>query len=199
MLVVAEDDLRALDPALLLDEDLLRPVDHDVGDLLVLEEQLERAEAERLVEDLVDEALALGAVEQRVLGVAEMLDHDADLAPERFRVHLVDPVHVEPVDQAHVDVALQRLVLLVRRVGLLGDLARLGHGRRRGGHLHRQLRRRLRCRRGRQGGTSPAGDDDVGRRRWLARPGAAEPGGVRKAADLPQVRVDRTGSVQSLL
>ena len=58
VLVVAEDDLRALDPALLLDEDLLRAVDHDVGDLVVLEQQLERAEAERLVEDLARPAAA---------------------------------------------------------------------------------------------------------------------------------------------
>ena len=71
-----------LDPALLLDEDLLRAVDHDVGDLVVLEQQLERAEAEGLVEDLVDQPLALVAVEQRVLGVAEVLDDAADLAPE---------------------------------------------------------------------------------------------------------------------
>ena len=66
VLVVAEDDLRPLDPALLLDEDLLRAVDHDVGDLVVLEQQLERAEAEGLVEDLVDQPLALVAVVQNV-------------------------------------------------------------------------------------------------------------------------------------
>ena len=56
------------------------PVDQDVADLVVLEQQLERAEAEGLVEDLVDEPLALDAVEQRVLGVAQVLDDPADLA-----------------------------------------------------------------------------------------------------------------------
>ena len=47
----------------------------------------------------LDQPLALVAVQQRVLGVAEMLDDAADLAAERVRVHLADPVHVEPVDQ----------------------------------------------------------------------------------------------------
>ena len=109
-----------LDAPLLLDEDHLGAVDHDVGDLLVLQEQLQRPEAERLVEDLVDEPLALVAVQERVLGVAEVLDDAADLAAERGRVHLADPVHVEPVDELHVDVQLERLVGLVGRVRLLG-------------------------------------------------------------------------------
>ena len=121
-----------LDPPLLLDEDLLRAVDHDVADLVVLEQQLERAEAEGLVEDLVDQALALVAVEQRVLGVAELLDDPPDLVAQGLRVHLADPVHVEPVDQLHVDVPLERLVRLDGRIGLLGRLAPpRGGGRRR--------------------------------------------------------------------
>ena len=69
----------------LLDEDLLRAVDHDVADRLILEQDLERAEAERLVEHFVDQPLAFGAVEQRVLGVAQVLDDAADLAAKRAR------------------------------------------------------------------------------------------------------------------
>ena len=77
-------DLRPLDPAPLLDEDVLRAVDHDVADPLVLEQDLQRAEAEGLVEDLVDQPLPLGAVEHRVLGVEQVLDDAADL--DRGRV-----------------------------------------------------------------------------------------------------------------
>ncbi len=138
MLVVPENDLRALDATFLLDEDLLRPVDHDVGDLLVLEQELERSESERLVKDLVDEPLSLVAVEQRVLGIAEVLDNAADLVPERHGVHLADPVHVEPVDQAHVDVPLEDLVRLLGGVGLLGQLTPGGSGGRRRGRSRRR-------------------------------------------------------------
>ena len=47
-----------------------------------LSSDFERAEAERLVEDLVDELLALHAVEQRVFGVAQVLDDPADVPPQ---------------------------------------------------------------------------------------------------------------------
>ena len=74
----------------------------------------------------------------------------ADLVAQRLRVHLADPVHVEPVDQPHVDVPLERLVRLDRRVGLLGGLglaARPGAGggaaaERRGTPRARRARRR---------------------------------------------------------
>ena len=85
----------------------------------VLQEQLQRPNLEGLVEDLVDEASARCGSE-RVLGVAEVLDDAADLAAERGRVHLADPVHVEPVDELHVDVQLEGLVGLVGRVRLPG-------------------------------------------------------------------------------
>ena len=49
------------------DVDVLRTVDQDVADRRVLEQHLQRAEAEGLVEDLVDQPLPLVAVEQRVL------------------------------------------------------------------------------------------------------------------------------------
>ncbi len=96
-----------------------------------LSKQLERPEAERLVEDLVDQPLALVAVQERVLGVAELLDDAPDLVAQRLGVDLGDAVHVEPVDQPHVDVALERLVLLLGRVDFLGGprfVARLRRG-----------------------------------------------------------------------
>ena len=50
VLVVAEDDVGLLDPAVPLDEHLAGLVHQDVGDRRILEQQLERTEAEQLVE-----------------------------------------------------------------------------------------------------------------------------------------------------
>ena len=52
MLVVAEDDVGLLELAFALDVDLVGAVDQDVGDRRILQQQLERAEAEQLVEDV---------------------------------------------------------------------------------------------------------------------------------------------------
>ena len=99
VVVVAELDVGLLQLAAALDVDLVRPVDQDVADRRVLEQHLQRAEAEGLVEHFVDELLALHAVEERVLGVAQVLDDPADVAPEGVRVQVVDPRQVEPLDQ----------------------------------------------------------------------------------------------------
>ncbi len=50
-----------LEHAVLLDVDLIEAIDQDVGDVRVDEDRLERSEAEQLVEDVDDDALALVA------------------------------------------------------------------------------------------------------------------------------------------
>ncbi len=57
---VGEAGLGFLDLAAPLDEDDRRGVDHDVGDRRVLEQRLQRPEPEQLVEDVLDQLLALG-------------------------------------------------------------------------------------------------------------------------------------------
>ena len=89
------------------DVDVLRPVDQNIADRRVLEQQLERAQAERFVEHLVDQPLALGAIEQRVFGVAEMLDDQANLAAQHVAFQLADARQVELVDQLAVNASLQ--------------------------------------------------------------------------------------------
>jgi len=114
VVVVAELDVGLLQLAAALDVDLVRPVDQDVADRRILEQHLQRSKAERLVEHLVDEALALHAVEQRVLGVAQALHHQADLAAEGVALQIADARQVELIDQLLVDEALQFLETLVR-------------------------------------------------------------------------------------
>ena len=105
-----------------LDVDVLRAVDEDVADRRVLQQHFQRPQAERLVEHLVDQPFALVAVQQRVFGVAEMLDDQADLAAEHVAFQFADPRQVELVDQLAVDPLLQGL-----------EAAFLGLGRAEGG------------------------------------------------------------------
>ena len=124
---------RLLHLAAAFDVDLVRPVDEDVADGRVLEQHLQRAEAERLVEHLVDEALALHAVEQRVFGVAQPLDDEADLAAQRVAFQVADPRQVELIDQLAVDEPFQFLEALGALAGRRRPAGRTdaGWGRRR--------------------------------------------------------------------
>ena len=79
MLVVEEARVDALELAGPFDVDLVRAVDHDLGDGLVLEERLDRAEAGDVVDHLVHELLALLAGDRQVA----LFDHPVD-----------DPLHL---------------------------------------------------------------------------------------------------------
>ena len=68
--VVLEDDAGFLEHAVALDEHLVVAVDEDVRDVAVLEQRLERSEAEQLVEDVDDQVLALEEAEGRRLRLA---------------------------------------------------------------------------------------------------------------------------------
>ena len=65
--VVAEADLRLLDLALHLDEDAVGAVDHDVGDVVAGEQRLERAVAENVVADVLEQLFLLGDRHHHVL------------------------------------------------------------------------------------------------------------------------------------
>ena len=77
-----------------------------------LSSDFQRAEAEGLVEDLLDELLALDAVEQRVLGVAQVLDDPADVPPHGVAGQVLDAGEVEPLDQLGVDLPLEFVEVL---------------------------------------------------------------------------------------
>ena len=79
------------------------PVDQDVADRRVLEQHLQRPQAEGLVEHLLDQPLAFVAIQQRVFGVAQVLDDQADLAAQHVALQFADLGQVELVDQLAVD------------------------------------------------------------------------------------------------
>ena len=103
--------------------DVLGTVDHDIADRVVLEQQLERAEAEGLVEHFLDQPLALAAVEQRVFGVAQVFDHQANLAAEHVPFQFAHARQVELIHQLGVDPPLERLEVgaLVLVAGSVGE------------------------------------------------------------------------------
>ena len=95
--------LRLLHLAAPFHVDALRTVDQDVADRVVLEQHFQRSQAERLVEHLLDQPLAFVAVEQRVFGVAQMLDDQADLAAQHVAFQFADFGQVQLVDELAVD------------------------------------------------------------------------------------------------
>jgi hypothetical protein len=79
VLVVAEDHVRGLELPLALDVDLPGRVDEDVRHLGIAHERLDRPEAVHLVQDLVDQLLAVALAERHRLLVDELRDHGAEL------------------------------------------------------------------------------------------------------------------------
>ena len=73
--LVGEGDVRALEPALALEEDLVGAVDHDLGDRRVGEQRLEHPEADRLVDHAPDQPRALRGREHRPLARHHPPDH----------------------------------------------------------------------------------------------------------------------------
>ena len=80
--VVAEHDVGQLDLALALDVDLVRAVDHDVGDGLVGEQRLERAEADHVVDEQPHDRAQLGGVELDLQVDDDLLDDLGDLVAQ---------------------------------------------------------------------------------------------------------------------
>ncbi len=69
VLSVAEGDGGQFEQALALDVDLLVGVDQNVGDAGILQQRLERPEAEDFVQDFVADLLLFERAEQRRLGI----------------------------------------------------------------------------------------------------------------------------------
>ena len=106
MPLVVELDLGLVEAATTLDPDVVRTVDHDLGDALVGEESLERAVPQDVVGDLERDPLPVVARDPRLLGelVADVRHHPV---AERLGIH-VDVVELRPevADDREVDPAL---------------------------------------------------------------------------------------------
>ena len=126
------------------DEDLLLAVDHDLGDLGVVEELLDRAEPEHVVGDGRDERHALLGAERDPLGLDDLVEVlDDELLELTLGQRAVVELGAEAVEQRLVGAALD-LGEGVRPGGR--DLARLGAAPRAtpGGQRRRPPRQRWR-------------------------------------------------------
>ncbi len=104
-----------LEPAVPLDVDLVVPVHEDVGDVRVAQQRLERAEAEQLVQDVDDQALALDEAERgRPRFLPDHLDDQvADLGLGLLARQSVQPLEVQAVEQLLMDAGLQFLIVAI--------------------------------------------------------------------------------------
>ena len=111
------------DLALHLDEDAVGAVDHDVGDVVAREQRLERAVAEHVVADVLEQLLLLGDRHHHVLHRDDVVDDVADFLARLVHVHLGQLRQVDRVDQRAEDLRLQ-VVIFVGLARPLGAAAR---------------------------------------------------------------------------
>ena len=163
LLVVAEADAGLLNLAVDFDVDRAGAVDHDVGDVVARQQRLERAVAEHVVADVVEQLFLLGDRHHDVLDRDDLVDDVADF--------LARGIGVEPGELREVDGLDQRAE--DRALGLvIGCPSGANRPRR---HVDGGLRARRRRRRRRpDGAPSPSEGKGVrparGRGRFRARP-----------------------------
>ena len=102
-------DVGEFELAAALDVDLLRPVDHDVGDGLVGDQRLERAEPQHVGEQRLDEFALLGEVELDFGLGQQLLDPAGQLRLERRARHLGRRGDVHVFEDERLDLRLGRL------------------------------------------------------------------------------------------
>src|SRR3954451_5037615 len=153
LLVVAEADAGLLDLARNFDEYRAGAVDHDIGDVVARQQRLQRAVAEHVVADVVEQFFLLGNRHHDVLDRDDLVDDVADFLARRLAVELGELGKVDRLDQGAEDGRLD-LVVIVGSPRLHGGRGRRGlHGcdwrrrDRRRGHFARNRRHRSGLRR----------------------------------------------------
>lgn len=120
--IVAEADVRQLDLAAHFDEHPVRAVDHDVGDVVARQQRLQRAIAEDVVDDVLDQMLLLGHRHRDVLDRHQLGDDVADLLTGLLQVQLSQLGEVDGVQQSVEDRGLGGVVVVAL---LTDDVGRL--------------------------------------------------------------------------
>ena len=123
--IVGEADIGGLDFALDLDIGRLPAVHHYVGDFVTGEQRLERAVAEDVVADVLEQLLLLGDRHHHVLDGDDFADNIADLFSRGLGIELGELCQVDGVDQRVEDRGLD-VVILLRARPLDGLALRLG-------------------------------------------------------------------------
>ena len=116
--VVAEADVGQLDLAADFDEDRAGAVDHDVGDVVARQQRLERAVAEDVVADVLEQVFLLGDRHHDVLDRDDLVDDVADFLARRIGVELGELRQIDGVDQRAEDRGLDLVIVSERRVSV---------------------------------------------------------------------------------
>ena len=119
--VVFELHRRAVQFAAALHVDQLRRGDQDVADGGILQQRLERAQAEDFIQNLFDDAVFFHQAERRLLFFHQLGDGGADFRADALAGHGGEGLQVDPVQQLAVQRELQLLVF--RGVPSLGEKA----------------------------------------------------------------------------
>ena len=97
-------------------------VDHDLGDVDVAQERLDRAVAEDVVADLLGEPVAVGVADRPLLRAHQLGEDRADPVVELGLVEVrVVQLRTELLEQLGVDVVLELLETLVLGVARVGS------------------------------------------------------------------------------
>src|SRR6185312_16558805 len=91
-----------------LDEDHLRAVHQDVADRRVAEQWLDRSESDHLIDDLLDDLVALALAEWSGLVAQQIQNRAPDFCGDDALVlDLLERVEIEPLDESSVQIALE--------------------------------------------------------------------------------------------
>ena len=127
MLLVAELDRRELELALLFDEGLLGAVDHDVGDVRIGQQLLERAVAEQLVDQHLFQRELLAAVEVDLQLGEHFADDRAEFLGELVLGQRRGGFGIDALEQARKHLLLDLVDRGIEAFGLVGcGVARSG-------------------------------------------------------------------------
>jgi hypothetical protein len=120
-----------------LDPDVAMAVDDNVGDAVVLQQRFEWAEPEHIVSGDFDQAIAIGFGQEQPVFPDQVVDDSPELDQQGAIAGLLEPAHVDFLQQPLLDAILEILEQLVAGIGGAGDA---------GGTLLRIEERRLRNR-----------------------------------------------------
>ena len=105
MPIVAKAHGGLVDFAVALDPYAAVTVDQDVGDVVVLEQRFERAEAEHVAGGGLDQAFAIGFGQQQMLFVDQFVDHRVHLRQQRRVARVFELGDVDFLEQQILDPA----------------------------------------------------------------------------------------------
>jgi hypothetical protein len=114
--IIAKAHGGLVDFAVALDPYSAVAVDQDVGDVVVLEQRFERAEAQHVTGGGFDQAFAIGFGQQQMLFVDQFVDHRVHLRQQRRVACVFELGDVDFLEQQILDPALERLETHLARV-----------------------------------------------------------------------------------